>query len=35
MKQIDKSVIKFEHYVISKLLNHSTVSKLVIKNGSK
>ena len=35
MKQIEKSIIKMEHYKISKLLNDSTVSKSVTKNGSK
>ena len=35
IKQIEKSIIKMEHYKISKLLNNSTVSKFVTKNGSK
>ena len=35
IKQIAKSIAKMEHYKISKLLNHSTVSKFVTKNGSK
>ena len=28
-----KNIIKMEHYKISKLLNDSTVSKFVTKNG--
>ena len=35
IKQIEESIIKMEHYEISKLLNDSTVSKFVTKNGSK
>ena len=35
IKQIKKSVINIEYYKISKLLNGSTVSKLMTKNGSK
>ena len=35
MKQIEKNIIKMEQYKISKLLNDSTVSKFVTKNGSK
>ena len=35
IKQIEKSIIKMEHYKISKLLNDSTVSKFATKNGSK
>ena len=31
MKQIEKSIIKMEHFKISKLLNDSTVSKFVTK----
>ena len=35
IKEIEKSIIKTEHYKISKLLNYSTLSKLVTKNGLK
>ena len=36
IKQIEKSIIKMEHYRKSKLLNDSTVSKFsTTKNGSK
>ena len=35
IKQIEKSIIKMERYKISKLLNDSTVSKFVTKNGLK
>ena len=35
IKQIEKSIIKMEHYKISKLLNDPTASKFVTKNGSK
>ena len=35
IKQIEKSIIKMEHYKISKVLNDSTVSKFVTKNESK
>ena len=35
IKQVEESVIKMEYYKISKLLNNSTVSKFVTKNGSK
>ena len=31
IKQIEKSIIKIEHYKISKLVNHSTLSKFVTK----
>ena len=31
IKQIEKSIIKTEFYEISKLLNHSTLSKFVTK----
>ena len=31
MKQIEKSIIKMEHYKISKLLNNSFVTKFVTK----
>ena len=30
-KQIEKSIIKMEHYKISKLLNDSTVLRFVVK----
>ena len=35
IKQIEKSIIKMERSKISKLLNDSTVSKFVTKNGLK
>ena len=35
IKQIKTSIIKMEHYKIFKLLNDSTVSKFVTKNGLK
>ena len=35
IKQIEKSIIKMEHYKKSKLLNDSTVSQFVTKNRSK
>ena len=35
IKQIEKSIIKMEHYKITKLLNDLTVSQFVTKNGSK
>ena len=35
IKQIKTSIIKMEHYKISTLLNNSTVSKFVRKNGLK
>ena len=35
IRQIKKSIIKMEHYEISKLLNDSTVLKFVSKNGLK
>ena len=35
MKQTEKSIIKMEHYKISKLLNDSTVSKFVTSNELK
>ena len=35
IKQNEKSIIKIEHYKIYKLLDDSTVSKCVTKNGSK
>ena len=35
IKQIEKSIIKLEHYKISKLFSDSTVSKFVTKNVSK
>ena len=31
IKQIEKSIMKMEHYKISKLLNDSTISKFVQK----
>ena len=31
IKQIEKSIIKMEHYKISRLLNNSTISKFVTK----
>ena len=34
IKQIEKSITNMEHYQISKLLNDSTGSKFVTKNGS-
>ena len=34
-KQIEKIIIKIEHYKIYKLLNNSTVSNFVTENGSK
>ena len=35
IKRIKASIIKMEHYKISKLLNNSSVSKFVTKNGSR
>ena len=35
IKRIKTSITKMEHYKISKLLNDSTVSKFLTKNGSK
>ena len=35
IKRIKTSIIKMEHYRISKLLNASLASKFVKKNGSK
>ena len=35
IKQIMTSIIKMEHYKISKLLNNSNVFKVARKNGSK
>ena len=35
IKLIKTSIIKMEHYKISKLLNDSTLSKFVTKNGLK
>ena len=35
IKQIMTSIIKMEHYKISKLLNNSNVLKVTRKNGSK
>ena len=35
IKRIKTHVIKMENYKISKLLNDSTISKFVTKNGSK
>ena len=35
IKRIKTSIIKMEHYKIYKLLNDSTVSKFVTKNGLK
>ena len=35
IKQIEKSIIKLEHYKISKLFSDSFVSKFVTKNVSK
>ena len=35
IKQIDKSIIKMEHYETCKLFNNSTVSKFATKNGLK
>ena len=35
IKQIMTSIIKMEHYKISKLLNNSNVLKVARKNGSK
>ena len=35
IKQIEKSIMEMVHYKISKLLNDSTVLKLVTKNGLK
>ena len=35
IKRIKTCILKMEHYKISKLLNNSTVSKFVTKNGSK
>ena len=35
IKQIMTSMIKMEHYKISKLLNNSNVLKVARKNGSK
>ena len=34
-KKIEKNIVKMEQYKLSKLLNDSTVSKFVTKNGSK
>ena len=35
VERIKTIIIKMEHYKISQLLNDSTVSKFVTKNGSK
>ena len=35
IKRLKTSIIKMEHYKISKLLNDSTVSKFMTKKGSK
>ena len=35
IKWINASIIKLEHYKMSKLLNDSIVSKFVTKNGLK
>ena len=35
IKRIKTSITKMEHYKISKLLNDSTLSKFLIKKGSK
>ena len=34
-KQVEKSIIKMEHYKIPKLLSDSTVFKFATKNRSK
>ena len=35
IKQTEKTIIKMEHYKMSKLLHNSTVLKFVRKNGLK
>ena len=35
INQIEKNIIKMDHYKVSQLLINSIVSKLVAKNGSK
>ena len=35
IRQIEKSIIKMEHYKLSKLLNNSTVANLLQNNRSK